>query len=128
MFETRQRALTEVLSVHAGRVGHELCSLLPLDYSGVELSRNSRILIQVRCRVDKPDDQKESSESRDASSLLASLKRKLSAEKFARFCELAPQNREELWDMFIEYRKRHVGPNQYGYVEFADQVLAQRKQ
>ena len=78
--------------------------------------------------MDKPDDQKESSESRDASSLLASLKRKLSAEKFARFCELAPKDRKELWDMFLEYRKRHVGPNQYGYVEFADQILAGPKQ
>ena len=78
--------------------------------------------------MDKPDDQKERSESRDASALLASLQRKLSAEKFARFRELAPKNPTELWDMFLEYRKRHVGPNQYGYVEFADQILAQPKQ
>lgn len=78
--------------------------------------------------MDKPDDEKESSESRDASSLLASLKRKLSAEKFARFSELAPKDRKELWNMFLEYRKRHVGPTQYGYVEFADQILAQSKQ
>ena len=78
--------------------------------------------------MDKADNQKESSESRDASALLASLKRKLSAEKFARFSELAPKDHKELWDMFLEYRTRHVGPKQYGYVEFADQILAQPKQ
>jgi hypothetical protein len=101
--------------------------LPPPDYSVVELFHSSRILIQVRCRVDKPDDEMESSESRDASSLLASLKRKLSAEKFARFSELAPKDRKELWNMFLEYRKRHAGPTQYGYVEFADEILAQSK-
>jgi hypothetical protein len=74
--------------------------------------------------VDTADDQKESSKSRDASFLLASLKRKLTAERFTRFSELAPKDRKELWDMFLEHRKRHVGPKQYGYVEFADQILA----
>jgi hypothetical protein len=78
--------------------------------------------------VNTAHDQKESSESRDALALLASLKRKLSAERFARFTELAPKDRKELWDMFLECRKRHVGPTQYGYVEFADQILAQPKQ
>jgi hypothetical protein len=81
----------------------------------------------VRCEVDTANNQEKGGESRDASALLASLKRKLPAERFARFCELAPKNHKELWEKFLEHRKRHVGPNQYGYVEFADEILAQAK-
>ena len=77
--------------------------------------------------MDKPHDQNERSESRDAVFLLASLKRKLSAERFTQFCELAPKNSKELWDLFLGYRNRYVGHSQYGYVEFADQFLAQSK-
>lgn len=77
--------------------------------------------------MDTAGDQEGGSESKDATALLASLERKLSAARFARFCELAPKNHTELWKKFLEYRKRHVGPNQYGYVEFADEILAQAK-
>jgi hypothetical protein len=73
------------------------------------------------------DSHGERNESRHAVFLLASLKRKLSTERFTLFCELAPKDSKELWNMFVGYRNRHVGPNQYGYVEFADQLLAQSK-
>jgi hypothetical protein len=92
-----------------------------------ELRSTTRIRTPVRCRVNDPGGPTETKESKDASSLLASLERKLPAEKFARFVERAPKDRAQLWEMFIEYRKRHTGPNQYGYVEFADQLLAQPK-
>jgi hypothetical protein len=77
--------------------------------------------------VDKPNDHNERNGSRHTVFLLASLKRKISTERFTRFCELAPKDDKELWDMFVGYRDRHVGPSQYGYVEFADQLLAQSK-
>jgi hypothetical protein len=77
--------------------------------------------------VDIPNGDNVRPESRHAVFLLASLKRKLSAERFTRFCELAPKDAKELWEMFVGYRDRHSGLNQYGYVEFADQLLAQSK-